>query len=384
MYENVNRTGLRRKFALVFLDAGNGHRAQATVLKEVLSKYIPEEDIILLHGFGKGNRLLSFFVEKGYNFSVNYAKGSFPLLYDIGQHRFFTYIVAHLVDFFAYRYAKKMISTLGITDVVSFHFATTPVFAKAARKAGRPVSMTAITADPFTGPNAWFYDKRVDTIVYSEEMKQVALKNGVPENKIFIMPFLLNKKFRVQDFSLSRAQMKTKLGFDSRLPLLLIAGGGEGLPGAKEIVEECARINLNAEIGVICGRNKVQENYLRMFAKLHPKKHIHVFAFVTNMNEFLHAADVVVTKSGPSVMFETISCKCPLIISHYIHNQELGNMQFVVKNRLGFFIQKPKDIGVEIKKLLEDSKAMADIHSRCDNYVLDTHVEKIAEFLLAK
>ena len=204
------------------------------------------------------------------------------------------------------------------------------------------------------------------------------------EKKIFLMPFLVNKKFRNQDFSLTSAQMKEKLCFDSKLPLLLIAGGGGGLPGATKIVKECVRQNLNAEICVICGRNKEQEIFLQVLSSLHPQKRIHVFPFVTRMDEFFHAADVLVTKPGASMTFEALCTKCPLILSHYIHNQELGNMQFVVKNRLGYFIQKPKDICARVKEIFEAPDAMSCIHSRCNSFVLDTNVEKIADFLLSK
>ena len=384
MNEFSNRTNVRRKFALIFLDTGNGHRSQANVLKEVLSNYIPAEDIILLHGFGKKHRLLSLVFEKGYTFALTILKGAYPLLYDIAQHKFFLRLAAGFLDFLLYPYAKKMISSLGITDLVSLHFATTPVFAKAARNVSWPVKVTAIVTDPFSCHNSWFYDKSVDTIVYSEEIKKVAIKNGMSEKKIFLMPFLVNKKFRNQDFSLTSAQMKEKLCFDSKLPLLLIAGGGGGLPGATKIVKECVRQNLNAEICVICGRNKEQEIFLQVLSSLHPQKRIHVFPFVTRMDEFFHAADVLVTKPGASMTFEALCTKCPLILSHYIHNQELGNMQFVVKNRLGYFIQKPKDICARIKEVFEDPDAMSRIHFRCKSLVLDTQVEKIADFLLSK
>jgi processive 1,2-diacylglycerol beta-glucosyltransferase/1,2-diacylglycerol 3-beta-galactosyltransferase len=51
-------------------------------------------------------------------------------------------------------------------------------------------------------------------------------------------------------------------------------------------------------------------------------------------------------------------CK-PLIISTYIHGQELGNMRFVVKSGAGWFIQKPKDIFKKLVYLAENPEYAA-------------------------
>jgi processive 1,2-diacylglycerol beta-glucosyltransferase/1,2-diacylglycerol 3-beta-galactosyltransferase len=48
---------------------------------------------------------------------------------------------------------------------------------------------------------------------------------------------------------------------------------------------------------------------------------------------------------------ETLAMRKPLIISTYIHGQELGNMRFVTQSGAGWFIQKPKDIYARLKRL---------------------------------
>jgi processive 1,2-diacylglycerol beta-glucosyltransferase/1,2-diacylglycerol 3-beta-galactosyltransferase len=74
-----------------------------------------------------------------------------------------------------------------------------------------------------------------------------------------------------------------------------------------------------------------------------------VYGYARNMPQLIKASDCVVTKAGASLTMETLALHKPLIISTYIHGQELGNVRYVTRNGAGWFIQRPRDI---YKKLL--------------------------------
>ncbi len=343
---------MMRRFALIYLNAGNGHYAQASVLKSLLEKKYPDSKIILLHGFGK-KRFLTYIFEQGYRISCNYIPGAFPLIYDLGQRKFFLNLLFKSLTPFIIPYAVKKLTEYEITDVISFHYATTTAYRLAIKKIGKDISLKTFCTDPFTGPNAWFYEKHEDIFLYSNEMFNCGLQNRMSSQKMHIVPFLLNKNF-VGLSELSKKTLKEQLGFDARKKLLLIAGGGEGLPGAEQIINECLRLGFRDEIAVVCGRNKVLKKYLVMATKLRPDVHIRIYGFVDNMNLLMRCADAIVTKSGASTIFEVMSTRTPVIISHYIHNQELGCMQFIVRNGLGFFIQNPKNIVLKVLRLFNE------------------------------
>lgn len=67
------------------------------------------------------------------------------------------------------------------TDVVSFHFALTPACVTALRRLGNTIPLTVIVTDPFTVPNAWFYEKTYNTSYFRMRQKQAVEQCGVPE-----------------------------------------------------------------------------------------------------------------------------------------------------------------------------------------------------------
>ena len=127
------------------------------------------------------------------------------------------------------------------TDIVCFHFGVTPFVKDVLRNIPWNINFTVIVTDPFTVPHCWFYEKTLNYMVYSQEAKQIGVKEcGVPAENITVIPFLMNEKFRNHSQNKDEIRLlKIKHGFDPEKKVLLLVGGGEGLPGATEIVNQC-------------------------------------------------------------------------------------------------------------------------------------------------
>jgi 1,2-diacylglycerol 3-beta-galactosyltransferase len=85
---------------------------------------------------------------------------------------------------------------------------------------------------------------------------------------------------------------------------------------------------------VICGHNRrLLEQLSRLRAA--PPAVLVVEGFVSNMAEWLRAADVVITKAGPGTIAEAQCAGTPLLLTSYIPGQERGNVGFVVGTGAG-------------------------------------------------
>ncbi len=376
-----------RHFVLVYLNSGNGHRSQAMVLKEALEEANPDVKVTLLNGFGKHNFICRMLFESGYSFSSNYLEGLWGLTYDLGGFRWFLALSIRLIMLVCTPYLRKQLKKLNPTDVVSFHFAITLPVRRALLRNGQNPNLTVATTDPFTAPKAWFYDKRDDFIIYSEEEKKIALDFGIDESHLHIMPVPVNSKFRQPVTNETVISLRKKYDFDTEKPIVLFAGGGGGLPGAEKIVQLCAKNKVQFAIVAVCGRNKTLQTQLELLKKNNPCLDLHVFGFVSFMNELVKLCDIVVTKGGTSSVFEVLASGKPLIISHYIYNQELGNMRYAVRNGAGFFIQKPEDIYAKLEELLSDSSLVERLKSNVESLIGQGEgidVSRTARFLLDK
>ncbi|MDE5899143.1 MAG: hypothetical protein K2H09_07785, partial [Treponemataceae bacterium] len=341
-----------RKFLFLYLNTGAGHISAAKVLASAMKERQESVEIKMLNGFSK-RKFGHVLFEKFYNYACNYIPGAFPLVYELGQHRWFQTGLKHFLAPETRRYLRKMVLRERPTDIVSFHFAITPYVRDVLQNIPWTVRFTVVVTDPFTVPHCWFWARDVRYLVYSPEAKAVAVKEcGVPERNVEIIPFLMNQKFRDPVSPEEVLALRRKHNFAPDKKVVLLVGGGEGLPGALEIVNRCILHRANFAVAVVCGRDKVKRKNLTILGKMHRSLDLHVFGFVDFLDELVKICDCAVIKAGPATLMEMLSCRKPVIICKYIHNQELGNKRLAVGNNVGYFIRKPADIFRKINELL--------------------------------
>lgn len=374
----------KRKFLFLYLTTGAGHISTARVLKEQILKQNPDAEVVMVNGFDKANILGKVGFELLYFWATNFFHGLFPLIYDISQHRIFATMVSKLMRFHTVHYLKKVFKREQPTDIVSFHFALSSYSKSAVIRLHKKVNITVMVTDPFTLPNAWFWDRSLDYLVYSEEAKQTGIAQKVPAEKITVVPFVMNPKFQEPFDSKDVLTLRKKHGFDPNKKTVLLVGGGDGLPGAVDIVNKCILRKAKFAIAVVCGKDMGKYAYLESLKRLYPKLDLHVYGFVNYLDELIKLSDCVVMKAGPATLLEALSCRKPIIISRYIHNQELGNMRFAVQNKVGWFIQKPSKIYDKIEEIFEDQDFDSRMAKNFDALKIDTDSGKIAKLLLDK
>jgi 1,2-diacylglycerol 3-beta-galactosyltransferase len=108
-------------------------------------------------------------------------------------------------------------------------------------------------------------------------------------------------------------------------------GGGEGMgllePTALALAEA---LPPRAQIVVVCGRNAALAS--RLSARQWPCGMV-VKGFVSDIDAWMGASDVVITKAGPGTIAEALIRGVPLLLNGAIPCQEEGNVPFVVEVR---------------------------------------------------
>ncbi len=374
----------KRKFLFLYLTTGAGHISTARVLKEQILKQNPDAEVVMANGFDRGNIFGKVGFELLYFWATNFFHGLFPLIYDIAQHRFFVTLISKIMRFHTVHYLKKVIKREKPTDIVSFHYALSTYAKSAVVRLHKKINVTVMVTDPFTVPHVWFWDRSLDYFVYSEEAKRIGVSQKVPESQIKVVPFVMNPKYLEPFGREDIIALRKKRGFDPDKKVVLLVGGGDGLPGAVDIVNKCVLRRAKFAIAVVCGKDMGKYAYLESLSRLYPRLDLHVYGFVDYLDELIKLSDCVVMKAGPATLIEVLSCRKPIIISRYIHNQELGNMRFAVQNKVGWFIQKPAKIYDKIEELLSDQGFDDRMAQNFDRLTFDTDSSKIAKLLLEK
>ena len=119
-------------------------------------------------------------------------------------------------------------------------------------------------------------------------------------------------------------RLRQTLGLNPRIPIVLVVGGGDGMGGiidiSKQLGYELSRTSdLESQMVVICGKNQHAKEQLEQVTDWGKNVIVHIKGFVNNMDEYMKASDVLVTKAGPGTIAEASICGLPCMMFSYLY-----------------------------------------------------------------
>ncbi len=212
------------------------------------------------------------------------------------------------------------------------------------------IPFITVVTDLVSAHHAWFAPGADAYIVPTTYARDLALKQGMDPQRVHLMGMPIDPKFTLP-FE-SKQELQRKLGLKPDLPVVLMVGGGEGAMGLRSAVHAISQARLAVQLLTVAGRNKrLYVELQRMRSSLHvPAK---VFGFVHNMQEMMHASDVIVTKAGPGTICEALACNLPIILSGYVPGQEEGNVTYVEENKVGMLAYDSVELINILRRLLK-------------------------------
>ncbi|KAG7362836.1 monogalactosyldiacylglycerol synthase family protein [Nitzschia inconspicua] len=85
--------------------------------------------------------------------------------------------------------------------------------------------------------------------------------------------------------------------------------------------------------------------------------------FITNMAEYMVAADVLISKAGPGTISEAAALSLPVMLTSFLPGQEEGNVDYVVEGGFGAFCQDsdPQAVAEEVALWLNDDQKLTEM-----------------------
>jgi 1,2-diacylglycerol 3-beta-galactosyltransferase len=189
------------------------------------------------------------------------------------------------------------------------------------------------------------------------------------------LPVHPNFQRRLTDKSTAR----TALGWPTAAITVMLVAGGEGMGPLQQTVEALLDKRLNAHFIVVCGRNAHLKERIDAAVVSRGAANVTVYGFVTDMPQFMAAADVLVTKAGPATISEACIAGLPIILSGAIPGQEDGNVRLVVENDAGAYAPGPQQVATTLGRwLAEGPDALAQRANRARRIARPDAVWEIA------
>jgi processive 1,2-diacylglycerol beta-glucosyltransferase/1,2-diacylglycerol 3-beta-galactosyltransferase len=335
---------------------------------------------VLVDGLVDAHSAARYILEDGYRLLQARSKGYYEFLYATNKFLPIGYFNVVTSSFFIKPYLKKRIDQERPAKIVIFHFFLIAPVLDILRELRYDIPVVTVVTDPFTAHPLWFQREQEQYVVFSERLKEDCVKKRkIPASKLRVFPFILDKQFSTPLSTAGITKVKQKYGFTREKKVVLIIGGGDGIPNGKSILRQLLYASLDVEIAIVCGKNKELYGDALELQQRFPS--LKIFAFVDFVYELLNASDIVITKCGASTIMEILIMKKIPIINDYLWEQELGNMEFVRDNELGIFERNISKLPAIIKELVSGGERYQRYQKNIAKMNVRSGTEEVGEFL---
>jgi UDP-N-acetylglucosamine:LPS N-acetylglucosamine transferase len=373
----------KRKYLLFYLKTGGGHFAPASSLSNYLKRqHASEVSPVLIDGFERTNRIVKNLIEEGYRHLQSKAKWMYEVLYAFNKIPLFARISCFIVSKSSVKFIKDRITEENPEKIVILHFFLIEPVYEAVRKLKLSIPVYTLVTDPFTAHPMWFLRKDQQFIVFSEKLKK-SMTHKIPADRIYVFPFILDEKFSQPVPASAIRGLKIEMGFEPERKIILILGGGDGIPQGRLILEKILASKPDAEIAVVCGKNRSFYNAAVRLKEKNPGLSVKVYEFISFVYELLNISDMVITKCGASTMMEILILNKVPVVNNYLWEQEKGNIEFIRDNGLGIYEKNISQIPGVVKRLIEDDEFYGRFRKNIASMDIKNGVADVAEFLIS-
>jgi processive 1,2-diacylglycerol beta-glucosyltransferase len=213
----------------------------------------------------------------------------------------------------------------------------------------------AVVITDYTVHNQWIHEGIDLYIVGSAYIYEDFISRGMSPDQVKATGIPVSPKF---DMVMDKSQARLSLGLLPDRPTCLIMGGAYGvLSELKKLCSTLAMTYIPSQTIVVCGRDQ------RLYKSLddvvtNPRNPIIRFGFVSNVEELMSAADIVITKAGGLTVSEALTKRLPIIIYKPIPGQEEENAAYLEKIGAGKTAHSHAEVEMILLALLKAPEQM--------------------------
>jgi len=366
------------RFLFLFSDTGGGHRSGAQSVAQALQRlYGDDIEIALVDAFVEVQKWPFYHFPTWYPRMLKAKSIPWKVGYQITNHRVMVNSLASLAYPYVGASFGHLLHSYYPDAIVSFHSIFNRTLALTLDRLDLRIPTATVILDFLSAPAFWFAPGLDLYILPYEEMRERAARMGVASRQVEALGMPVRRQM-LQGLQVSSAAAKDRLALPSSRPLVLLVGGGDGVGPLEPIAKCLMERRPEATLAVIAGHNQHLQHRLVSLAASYP---LQVEGFVHNMETWLRAADILVTKAGPNSLAEAFVMKLPTVIYAAIPGQEEGNVALVTHHSAGLWAPSPKKAADAVLFLLHNPAERQMMAQRAWTLATPYAAEKIAQRL---
>ncbi len=333
-----------KKVLILMSNNGGGHVSSSEAIKQIITRHSPKTEVKIVNMTPAISPII-------YRFASNYLPqiliNNWKKLNNPQAAKTLHLINTPII-------AAKLIPLLLNYQpdlIIATHAFSTEEVAFTLKQLQLSLPHLVVLVDPFSIHHAWTsYRQATLYLLPNRHAASIFAKRGIAKSKIKVIGHPI-RPIPPQLRPLSLPQPKFTI---------FLGGSGEGIGQLNQLVIKLLKqpaVLAKAQLIVAAGKNKTLFLNLKRLQTKYPQI-IFPFGFTKNIYSLIKASDIVVSKPGPNLMFETLSLGKPMMATCLPLGQEEGNYQFLKNNHLGFIAPDHQQIIKLLVKLIKSPRLL--------------------------
>lgn len=342
---------------------GGGHMRASKAIGGYMTQKNTDINVKIVDSLLYISPILNKTVTGGYVYLATKTPKLYGKLYDLTNkdHKFANF-VTRLNNIFANK-LLPLIDDFRPDIIITTHPFPTEMVSRLKSKKEINIPLICIMTD-YAPHKAWISDKVDAYIVANDDMVTKMITEGVDSRCIYPYGIPVDEVF----FEEKEKQLVIEeLGLDKNLPTILMMAGSFGVSNVFDVYENIIDIDLDFQIILVTGRNQKLYNNFEEVIGSSPKKTKLIY-FTDEINKFMQASDIIITKPGGLTVTEALACNIPMAVFNAIPGQEEENAEFLLKHNMAVRISDGNSCRAAIVELLKDSEKLEDMKEACKSF----------------
>ncbi|HOC20914.1 MAG TPA: glycosyltransferase [Anaerolineae bacterium] len=339
----------RRRFLFLYSETGAGHRSGALAVREALQqRHGAEVEITLCDGLQTLGRWPFDRFPRWWPAMTRLGGAPWGAFYGLTNHPLVPQVLARLLLPLTAGPVARLLAAHPAEGVVSFHPLFTHTFGMILQRRYPATPLVNVVLDLVSIHAAWCAPVCARIFVPTAEAAARALAWGMAPERVICAGLPVHSRF-VTAARLDPAVARARLGLPEQPPMVLVTGGGDAPGPLLRLVRAVRKAASQAQLIVITGRNAALRQAL-----VAREPGVRVEGFVGNMELWLRAADVLLTKAGPNTLAEALIMGLPMVLYQAIPGEETGNVEWTVSRGAAVWAPQPQRAAEAVAAVLAD------------------------------
>ncbi|MDY4813622.1 MAG: glycosyltransferase [Ruminococcus sp.] len=353
------------KVLILLTDTGGGHHRASLALKDTIEKD-PNNEVMIEDALMYSSKFIHFVVTRLYMFFATKTPKLYGKIYNSADKVSIIDKAVHGIASFYSRKLSRLITQFKPDCIISCHAFCSEMVSNIKKKGKSDALLFNIITD-YAAHAAYINDNVDAYIVANDDMvQQLREQYGVDGTIIYPLGIPIYETFyRKEDPTV----MREKLGLNPYKKTVLMMAGSFGVANILDIYKNLNKNPGGYQLVVVTGKNENLFSEFQTIVKngfIPSKKGNNIKVkiptklcyFVDNIEDYMSAGDVIVTKPGGLTVSESMAKEIPMAIFRSYDGQEKDNAEYLQRHNLAIILKEGKEGAKQLNALISDDNAL--------------------------